>query len=272
MNDSQKISTFFFKNQIHFLKENFVIKDEKLFQKFSTAVERFCYFVFEIDKLIDGEYDFSKHYQSDDYKMYYLIKNHQESIKLLVEIFPGTHEFWDDLDQSNYRYYQILLKEKFENIEKSVYTIKDFEEYAESKHCLAYIPIKGLSYLFEPKIHPEKMNIIFKNIFFGMQMNDDLEDFNSDLVTGQWTYVHSRVEEFMKENNLSDNKELHKYRERVLYVSGIGEELMKFAKENFTTANKLSQEYNFKKLELWLDETLSVISQNEELIIKLTSN
>ncbi|AYN00316.1 hypothetical protein [Chryseobacterium sp. 3008163] len=272
MNTSQKISTLFFKNQIHFLKENFVIKDENLFKKFSSAVERFCYFVFEIDKMIDGDYNFADQYQTNDNKIYHMMKNHQESIKLLVDIFPSTHQFWEDLDKTNYRYYQILLKENFENNQKSVYTIKDFEEYADSKHCLAYIPIIGLNYLFESKIDAEETNTIFKKIFLGMQMNDDLEDFNSDLLTAQWTYAHSRVEEFMKENNLIENNELDKYKERVLYVSGIGEELMSFAKENFISAKKLSNKNGFKKLESWLDETLDVINQNEELILKLTSN
>ncbi|UFH31092.1 hypothetical protein LNP04_14060 [Chryseobacterium sp. C-71] len=272
MESNKKITNHFFKNQIHFLKENFVIDNEQLFQQFSIAVERYCYFSFEMDKLIDGDYNFSEQFKSSDDKVYQIVNNHQKALRILLNIFPDNHRFWDDLDETSQRYYHILTKEKYNNNERKIFTIKDFEEYAISKHCLAYIPIKGLSYLFETKVDLQKMENIFTEIFLGMQMNDDIEDFNSDLLSGQWTYVHSLVQEFMTKNNINDNSELDKFRERVFYVSGIGEEFTRYSKERFISAKVLSQDSGFTELKVWLDNTISIIDQNEKIILNLTSN
>lgn len=272
MTSTNKISNHFFKNQAHFLKENFIISDEKLFSKFNMAVERFCYFILEIDKIIDGEYNLVQQFSNKENKIYDVIENHQKALKLLWDIFPDEHEFWNDLDKSSKRYYHILTKEKYENVHQKKFSIDDFEEYAISKHCLAYIPIKGLSYLFEHKIDVGKMESVFTEIFLGMQMNDDIEDFNLDLDNKQWTYAHSLVEDFMIENQLSENLGLNKFRERVLYVSGIGENLTKYSKEKFISAREMCKKYNLKILENWLDNIISTIDQNEKLILKLTAN
>lgn len=263
------ITNHFFKNQIHFLKENFNITDHDLFQKFSIAVERFCYFVLEMDKLIDGEYDLGEQYKNHDNKIYHLISNHQNALQLLWDVFPADHQFWKDLDETNFRYYEILIKEKWVSKERSVLNIDDFKEYAIAKHCLAYIPIKGLCYLFEAKVESEKLEEVFTKIFLGMQMNDDIEDFNNDLINSQWTYAHSRVQEIMEENNIQENPNLDKIRERVLYVSGIGEELIGYCKESFLSAKELSKEYHLTALENWLNETLSIICENEKLVLEL---
>lgn len=272
MTSTNKISNHFFKNQAQFLKENFTINDEKLFFKFNMAVERFCYFVLEMDKIIDGEYNFVQQFSNKENRVYDVIDNHQKALKLLWDIFPDGHEFWNDLDKTSKRYYHILTKEKYENVNKTIFSIDNFKEYAIAKHCLAYIPIKGLSYLFEHKVDAKKMESIFTEIFLGMQMNDDIEDFNSDLDNKQWTYAHSLVEEFMIENQVSENSGLDKFRERVFYVSGIGENLTKYSKERFISAKEMCEKYNLKMLENWLDNIISTIAQNENLILKLTAN
>jgi len=269
MESKNTITNHFFKNQIHFLNENFKITDDEIFRKFSIAVERFCYFVLEMDKLIDGEYDLGEQYKTNDNKIYHLISNHQKSLQLLWDVFPADHQFWKDLDKTNFRYYEILIKEKWVNKERSVLNIDDFKEYAVAKHCLAYIPIKGLCYLFEAKVESEKLEEVFTKIFLGMQMNDDIEDFNNDLINSQWTYAHSRVQEMMEENNIQENPDLDKFRERVLYVSGIGEELIAFCKESFLSAKELSKEYHLTALENWLDQTLSIVCENEKLVLGL---
>ncbi len=272
MRSKNKIINHFFKNQAQFLRENFVVDDEKLFYQFNMAVERFCYFVLEMDKIIDGEYDFVQQFTNKDNRIYDVIDNHQKALKLLWDIFPDGHEFWNDLDKTSKRYYHILMKEKYENINQTIFNIGDFEEYAVAKHCLAYIPIKGLGYLFAEKVDREKIEFIFTEIFLGMQMNDDIEDFNQDLDNKQWTYAHSLVEEFMTENKISENSDLDKFRERVLYVSGIGENLTKYSKEKFISAKEMCEKYNLKMLENWLNDIISTIAQNEELILKLTAN
>lgn len=271
MSNSKNISTLFFSSQVEFLKDSFVINDQALFAKFAEATQKFCFFIFEIDKLVDGDYKFENLYHQDENVLYNLTKNHQESIKLLLKLFPEEHPFWQDLDQTNLRYYQILLKEKHFNKTRDVISQNDFEDYADAKHALAYIPIRGMKYLFESKIDTQLLEQLFSDVFKAMQMNDDLEDFDADEREGQWTFVHSEVQNFIIENNLQENSHLEKYRERVLYVSGIGEKLTHYAKEKFVSAKNAAEEFELKNLTLWLQNAVSMMESNEQLISKLTS-
>ncbi|WP_131725345.1 hypothetical protein [Chryseobacterium sp. Leaf180] len=271
MSNSKNISTLFFSSQVEFLKDSFIINDKALFSKFSEAVQKFCFFIFEIDKLIDGDYQFENLYSKEHNVLYNLTKNHQESIKLLLDIFPKEHPFWEDLDQTNFRYYQILLKEKQFNKTRERISNVDFEDYADAKHALAYIPIRGMKYLFESKIETHMLEDLFANIFKAMQMNDDLEDFDADERSGQWTFVHSEVQNFMTENDLDENSNLEKFRERVLYVSGIGEKLTYYAKEKFLSAKNSAEKFQLKNLTLWLDNAVDMMESNQQLISKLTS-
>ncbi len=273
MKSNNKITINFFKSQIPLLKENYITDNEEPLHQFSIAVERFCYFIFEIDKLIDGDSDFVRQHTEKRNGIYDMMKNHQDAVKSLGKLFPDDeHMFWNDLNVCSEKYYKILIREKYENSARHVLSLSDFEDYAVSKHSLAYIPVKGLGYLFEYKISPAAIESIFTEIFCGIQMVDDIEDFNADLFSGQWTYVHSRVEEFMKENAIDESTGLDKIRERVLYISGIGQELTAYAKEKFISAKLLSNKYNLKDLEHYLDQVISVITENEKLIQELTLN
>lgn len=271
MNNPQKFSTLFFSSQVDFLKDNFIIHDITLFKKFAEAVQKFCFFIFEIDKILDGDYHFEHEYTEDSNILYNFTKNHQEAIRLLTGIFPDHHEFWPDLDRTTFLYYQILLQEKSRNRTKEQLSQKDFYQYADAKHALAYIPVRGMSYLFESKVNTKLLENLFSDIFVAMQMNDDLEDFDSDEKNGQWTYAHSRVQDFIRENQLEESSTLEKYRERVLYVSGIWEELATLAKDKFIDAKTAAEKLELENLTEWLTNAIEMMERNEQIIKKLTA-
>lgn len=270
--ETNKPSLYFFRNQIHFLKDNFIIHDEELFQKFNASVEQFCYFTLEMDKIIDGDYNYEHLFKIGKNTPYYAVKSHQESIKVLANLFPDNHEFWNYLDKNNSQYYHILLKEKYNAIQRPAFTLADFEEYAVGKHTLAYIPIIGLDFIFDPKHDIKRLKDVFTLIFKGIQMNDDVEDFQTDIQNNQWTYARSRAEEFIKENNLCNDANLDRFEERVLYVSGIAEELIRYSKNCFMQAKNMAMENNFEALTKWLEETIADLNKNQELILNLTKN
>lgn len=272
MTDIHKPSLYFFRNQVHFLKDNFHIDDQGLFEKFNSFVGNFCYFTLEMDKMIDGENNYKHLFETGKNTPFLAIKSYQESIRTLTQIFPDHPEFWNELDKQNQHFYSTLLKEKYNTAQQPVFTLQDFEEYAVGKHTLAYVPITALSIIFESKHNIEKLKDIFTLIFKGIQMNDDLEDLQKDIQNNQWTYARSRVEEFIRENHLSNESGLDRFEERVLYVSGIAEELIGYSKDHFIAAKDIAKEYHFEELSQWLSETIAGITQNEALILNLTQN
>ncbi|MDH6251433.1 hypothetical protein M2347_001160 [Chryseobacterium sp. H1D6B] len=263
--DINKNSLYFFRNETHYLKDNFIIHDEELFRKFNISIEHLCYFTLAMDKIIDGDYllEVEKNLPCS------AVKSYQESIKTLSKIFPDDHEFWNSLDKNNNQYYTTLLNEKQASVQLKDFTIEDFEKYAVGKHVLAYVPIIGLEYIFKPRYPIQKLIDIYTLIFKGIQMNDDIEDFHIDTLNNQWTYARSRARIYIHENNITNEANLDRFEERVLYVSGIVEELIDYSKEKFILAKNIADENGFKTLSTWLNETISDIRQNEDLISKL---
>lgn len=260
---------FFFKNQVSFLKEAFSIENLGLFKNFNEAVELYCYYTLELDKIIDGESDFINQHKAKVNSTLLAVKNGQVAIQILSKIFEEKNSFWKDLEEMQDQYYQNTLKEKFQNTQKPKFTIKDFETYAEAKHCLAYIPILGLNYLFNGYHDKMKLKKIYKHIFFAIQMNDDLEDFSKDINNNQWTYLHASVDNFIEQEKIKINTDLTNFKERVLYVSGIGLDAITYSKKHFKTALELSLELKLTQLTSWLKKTISDIESNEKLILSL---
>lgn len=259
----------FFKNQVSFLQEAFLIKNIDLFNKFNKAVELYCHYTLELDKIIDGEADFITQYNTQKNDTLQAVKSGQIAIQILSNVFKEDNCFWKDLEEMQKTYYYNTVKEKYQNTQKPKLTLKEFEAYAEAKHCLAYIPILGLNYLFDNHYGTEKLKNIYKHIFFAIQMNDDLEDFTKDINNNQWTYLHASVQIFIDDNKVKTNDKLTNFKERVLYVSGIGTEAITYSKKHFKIALELSLELELKKLSSWLKETIIDIESNEKLVLSL---
>ncbi|APG65285.1 hypothetical protein LPB136_07950 [Tenacibaculum todarodis] len=260
---------FFFKNQVSFLKEAFLINNIDLFNDFNEAVELYCYYTLELDKIVDGESNFIAQHKAKVNNTLQAVKSGQVSIQILSKIFEKKNSFWNDLDNMQELYYQNTLTEKHQNIQKPNFTVKDFEIYAEAKHCLAYIPILGLDYLFNGYHDKMTLKKIYKHIFFAIQMNDDLEDYTKDINNNQWTYLHANVDNFIEQEKIKNNTDLTNFKERVLYVSGIGSEAITYSKKHFNKALELSLELKLTELTSWLKKTISDIESNEKLILSL---
>lgn len=264
------LPSFFFQNQMEFLQENYIISDEKVFRDFDVAVKKMCFFTLEMDQLIDQGIDFIGEHQRGENSIYYATKNFKNSLTVLLKLFPdSTNTFWKEYDQNSELYYQTIFKEKLLSIQKPFLSLEDFEEYAVKKHCLAYTPIVGFDILFTPKQNSDSLKEVFTHLFLAIQMCDDLEDFDDDLKSGQWTYVQSRVYELMQLENIEEDLTLSRFHERLLYVSGIGDELMKYAQNQFSIARVKAENLGMSELINWIDVAQDYLYENERLITKL---
>ncbi|WP_419869488.1 hypothetical protein [Chryseobacterium sp. CT-SW4] len=263
---------YFFRNQIHFLKESFIIDNEELLNEFNSSVEQFCYFTLEMDKIIDNDYDYSQPDEPDKNIPYLATKSHLEAVKGLSKIFPEEHLFWKILDEHSLQYYSALLKEKQNAEQQLPLSLQHFEEYAINKHSLAYVPILGLDFLFTSTHPVDILKDIHSCIFKGIQMNDDIEDLQSDTTHNQWTYARSRVQDFIQTHALSNTHNLERFEERVLYISGIATELSLYSRENFARARNRAHEFKLQNITLWLDGILTHMDENIQLIESLIKN
>lgn len=259
MKNNHKIEIF--QNQVMLLSELFVIDNQMVLEKLNDAVQKFCYFTFEMDKLIDGE--------KPQNKLSDIIISHQKSIQLLGNLFEEKSQFWDKLHHHTTIYFDILAQEKIDAQKKPNYNLSDFENYAIAKHTLAFVPIEAMSLLFVPKCDTRMISEIFSSLFLGIQMNDDLEDFSSDENTNQWTFLRSKVNEYMVQNNIFIDQDISKFTERVLYVSGIGSENLEYAKQQFLNSKKLAEEINFKTILPFFNYILEGLENNKKLINSL---
>ncbi|WP_147678656.1 hypothetical protein [Algibacter pacificus] len=269
MKPAKQKTLSFFKNQVIFLEEAFVIENIEAFTAFKKAVEMYCYFTFEFDKIIDSEVNFESQYVAKENKTLVAVKSVQSAIQILSSIFPLNHPFWDTLNQALSDYYENTLEEKYQSIKQPLYSLEAFENYAIAKHCLAYIPIAGLNFLFKCNRDYQALRKMYTHIFLAMQMNDDLEDFNDDIENNQWTYLHARVVKFLNTENIEEDKSLTKFKERLLYVSGIGTEAIDYVKLHFNEALLLAKTLSLVKISEWLEDVIADVQENEALVLRL---
>lgn len=263
---------FFFQNQMDFLKENYIINDEEKYEDFTMSVRKMCHCTLEADHLIDRGIDFIDEHLHGENSIYSATKSFKDSLIILLKIFPDhTNLFWKEYDLNSKLYFKALFKEKFLSKQKTFLSLEDFKEYAERKHCLAYIPIVGLDILFSSKQNSDLVKEIFTHLFWGIQMCDDLDDFDDDFKSGQWTYVQSRVYEFMRSENIEEDSNLNRFHERLLYVSGIGAELIGYAQDQFSIARLKAENLSMSELINWIDTVQDYLYHNEKLITKLIS-
>ncbi|WP_343643807.1 hypothetical protein [Chryseobacterium sp.] len=256
----------FFQNQIEYISENYIIHDKSLLEEFDLAVKGMCYFILEIDKLVDHNNDYINLYKSGTNTIYNAVDCIKSSLTTLLTLFPKENVFWKSHDKYCKLYFDALCKEKFISTEKPFLTLEDFKEYAIAKHSLAYIPTIGLQILFFAKRDSQLILDIFTHLFLAIQMCDDLEDFDKDLHNNQWTYAHSKVYELMHMQNIDADPKIEKFHERLLYVSGIGNELMDFAEQELLAARKKSEDILLTQMVCWIDIILAHLQQNRELL------
>jgi len=257
---------FFFQNQISYIRDNYIVNNKPLLREFDTAVKGMCYFILEMDKLIDHSVDFLNLYKTGSNTTYNAVDCFKNSLTSLLTLFPKDSDFWNRYDQYCKLYFDALYKEKYRSAEKPFLTLEDFKEYAIAKHSLAYIPIIGLDILFYARHDSSSILDIFSHLFLAIQMCDDLEDFDKDLKDNQWTYVHSKVYELMHTQGIVEDPDIEKFHERLLYVSGLGYELMDYAEQELMAAKKKSEDLSLSQLAGWADVLLAHLHQNRELL------
>ena len=267
----QSASTLFFQQLIPFFLPVFHIDDTVKLKRFEQAVNQYTVYTFTIDKLIDGDLDVVSHKEKASKEITQAMHYNTQALLTLSQLFDSEHQFWDTFNKNIELYYKGLVQEKIDSQNKSEYSLESFKDYALAKHAPAFIPIYGLRYLFDFNAEWAQVAALLRKLFLAMQMLDDLEDFNKDVASNQYTYCISEADRFIKENNLQKKAHLDRFKERVFYVSEIAATCNSYANEAFTEAQNLSKILGLKALSEWITQMLTFLAHNKKIIQEVSN-
>ena len=260
-----------FKELLKMVFNKFEVKDLEKFRTFSSAVEYYTQYIFQQDKIIDNDINWSVDRENVKNSTLYLSHQfHQSAIKLLSNVFPDNHDFWPFLQQKELQYFQRICTEKHLSIQKEDMSITAFEDLAVGKHILSIVPIYAMFHLGSSSLEYAKVEQIFSKIFCAIQMLDDFDDFDRDLKDGQWTYLQSEVlrtinvEELVREESIPDLEK------RVLYAADLAQYALEYSQRKFESAKLLAVEQDLTEIVLWLDAMIDETKRQQEFILSLT--
>lgn len=143
----------------------------------------------------------------------------EESIKILTSIYCLENNFWNLWNKSRNEYFQAVFLEK-ELSKKEDVTIEEYEILADKKSAFGKVAIECL-YSIENINADLYQKLLLSHKYFSVafQLNDDIQDFKSDIIKGQFNWA---IYLLSKQNIVNqDPGILAKY----LYIRGISKQI-----------------------------------------------
>lgn len=168
----------------------------------------------------------------------------EESIKLLTSVFGLKSHFWGLWNQRKREYFEAVKIEKSLSQSNSV----DFEAYqdlADKKSAFGKVAIDSLFTLHHNKDNETYQKLLLSHKYFstGFQLYDDVKDFKEDFEKGQFNYS---IEQLKKEVNFDQYKNNVEILNKLLFIKGIGQEILSQSISQFERAEKILNELNAK--------------------------
>jgi len=265
------VSTYFFTRLLDFISPLCSIDDAERFNSFKKAVSYYTYYTFTIDALVDGEILFDSNTQASEHKLVKANSSNTRSLCILAGLFHDNSPFWTIMETYMSAYYAGLVLEKQNNNNEYSHSLESFKAYALAKHAPAFVPSGGLLLLFKAQIDQKRLERLLTPFFYGMQMLDDLEDFDKDIQSGQLTYCISRVKSYIKQEEVENPNNLERFEERVFYLSGIAQECNDFAVNQFEKAKEEALELQLNDLVSWIESMFKMLEHNRNIIDEVSN-
>lgn len=270
MKNKKSIGSFLFENIVQIISNNFKIIDLELFDFFQKGSKYYKQFIFLQDQIIDNDVDWVSQHETNSSILGDYTSDYRNAIVSLGKVFSESHPFWDYLSAEEKIYYEFIIKEKYFNSKRPSVSLSDFESMTYSKHILALVPLKGLEMLFESTVSYEEIRSVFIPVFNGMQMMDDIDDFEKDLQSGQWNLIQYEVQNLIRNESLTANG-LDHFELRVFYASGLCENFSNYVLSQYQVALSLSEKFNFTDLNKWLKEVILEVEASISLVQKINA-
>lgn len=173
----------------------------------------------------------------------------EETIKILVGIFPSNSPFWERWHTYRKKYVDSIATDKSVS---ETFNLANFECFAVSKSIYAQIAIDS-SY-FASNRDPQRTSIHEKlvksheHFSVGLQILDDLSDIEEDFNNNQKNIIITRCRELADKSNASINSV--NQLKKIFYISGCAEEVLNNCLNYFLNAKK--EVAGIENLDLWI--------------------
>jgi len=199
--------------------------------KLSDAGYLYYHSLLGLDSLIDD---------NDNSNISNIIQLQEESIKLLTDIYGAESSFWFVWNKRKKEYFEAAQTEK--NLKKIDNKVdwSLYETISDNKSAFGKIAIDCLYILSKQQNQGIYENLLKSHKYFsvGFQLYDDLKDFKEDIEKGQFNWA---VEESKKEIDFNSLKNDFVTINKLLYIKGIGQRVLKESIKNFDKALRILQ-------------------------------
>jgi hypothetical protein len=153
----------------------------------------------------------------------------------LAGIFPGQPRVWSGLTERIRQSVDQIERERELRCDGST-PLREFVAVAEGKSSLIQLTVDWLDAISPVGGLADRLRGSLLNKHLGMQWLDDINDFVVDVEGGQATWARARLHEFARANGLRLEGEPAERQKRLLFASGLGEELLGEASAHFAAA------------------------------------
>lgn len=173
----------------------------------------------------------------------------EESIKILTSIYGLENNFWNLWNKRRNEYFQAIFLEK-ELSKKDYITTEEYEILADKKSAFGKVAIDCL-YSIENINEDIYQKLLLSHKYFSVafQLNDDIQDFKSDIIKGQFNWANY----LLSKHNIvtQDPSILEKY----LYIRGISKQIYLSGIDNCNKAINIVENIDVPKWKKVLNDT-----------------
>jgi hypothetical protein len=253
-----------YKNIFFYLGPCFPSVNRKVIEKLSIAGYSYFRFLLLIDQIVDNPSKVNKRERSPNSskaesmfaQLSCGLTLHERSIRKLAAIFQEDSQFWEGFEEIKTVYREAVRSEKDLSFNPERYTKSTFEEIAAGKSAVSRAAVLALCTLSGRDEVQEELERMLIRYHQGLQILDDVDDFRSDVQSGQPTWAIARVDAYLEKHGDDPAAVGSERKYRYFFVSGIASSLLQEAKTYFQEAITLAQKRDLHDIEQRFEEKL----------------
>ncbi|AQG78943.1 prenyltransferase/squalene oxidase repeat-containing protein [Spirosoma montaniterrae] len=147
-----------------------------------------------------------------------------ESLLLMSKHFPEYTPFWQEFQELKQEYERTTSVEKQLSVDRPLFSENLFKNIATGKSVMSHAAVAAFCHLTGDFAYHCDLKQCLNHLHIAIQYMDDVEDFDEDIINGQYTYPQYLIGTYLNERQLHTNnsRELLKY----LHLSGITNNLI----------------------------------------------
>lgn len=203
-------------------------------------------FLLGLDSLLDEKPGIAA--QPTSKRLFGYLALHEQAVRGLAQLFAEDAAFWPAFEQCKHEYAAANLLEKQLAGQRAPFSLALFEQVAAGKSAVSYAMAYALASLSAEWQPVPALQQCLRYLHIAAQCLDDVEDFRQDWESGQFTYAHSLVEEYLAGKGLQIKQLSIRQVQSYFYTSGAAQQLLQQADSYYTASLRIAQELGLEEL------------------------